>query len=51
MAKSGSGKLVSPLYSSGKTNGAVGGPKGGLSVPDPRGALNKTGLPAPGSKK
>ena len=43
-------KFLSPLYTSGKTNGPVAGPTGGRSIPDPRGVLTRKGLSAPGSK-
>ena len=48
--KNGGVNFQSPLYVSGRTNGPAAGPKGGLSIPDPRGALSKRGLPAPGAK-
>lgn len=46
--KSGSTRLVSPLYESGTTVGPVSGPKGGLPVRDPFNYLNSPGQSAPG---
>ena len=51
MAKKGeNAQFLSPLYTSGKTNGPVAGPTGGRPIGDPRGTLSKKGLPAPGGK-
>lgn len=50
MAKEVGGKapLVSPLYESGRMNGPVAGPKGGIATPDPMNYLNSPGkLPVP----
>ena len=43
----GSAKIVSPMYESGRTNGPVAGPKGGISPRDPMNYLGNSGQSAP----
>lgn len=45
----GSAKPYGPLYESGKTNGPVAGPTGGIAPRDPMGYLSNTGKSAPSS--
>lgn len=40
-------KPVSPLYESGRTNGPVAGPKGGIRPSDPHNYLSRSGQSAP----